>query len=222
MNAPVTVAATPDIDARSPDPGSWRADSMCRQHPTDWWFAGGHRDTMLAKRICADCVVQPQCLEFALGRPELLGVWAATTPNERAAMRRAGTTEPPDCRRGMVDLVLEAALDAAGESAPEPDTRAAATAVAEPVGERPSGNVDGPPPMRERLRRHVGAFGDRDALLTPAEAARLLGVTPNTVTRWSRAGKMSAIQTMGGHRRFRRSEVERVLRDSNLPASSPN
>jgi excisionase family DNA binding protein len=67
------------------------------------------------------------------------------------------------------------------------------------------------------------APGDRDAeldlgdtapdeLLTPAEAARRLGVTPNTVTRWSRAGKISAIQTIGGHRRYRGSEIDRVLR----------
>ncbi|HUI49631.1 MAG TPA: helix-turn-helix domain-containing protein [Acidimicrobiia bacterium] len=49
-------------------------------------------------------------------------------------------------------------------------------------------------------------------MLTPAEAARRLGVTPNTVTRWSRAGRLAAIQTIGGHRRFRRAEIERVLR----------
>ncbi len=59
-------------------------------------------------------------------------------------------------------------------------------------------------------------FVDDADLLTPAEAARKLGVTPNTVTRWSRAGKISAIQTMGGHRRFRRGEIERVLRDGGL------
>ncbi|MDQ1380549.1 MAG: hypothetical protein QOJ71_1268, partial [Actinomycetota bacterium] len=60
---------------------------------------------------------------------------------------------------------------------------------------------------------------DRDELLTPAEAARKLGVTPNTVTRWSRAGKISAIQTMGGHRRFRLSEIERVLCDGSSVAA---
>src|SRR6185437_1774886 len=60
---------------------------------------------------------------------------------------------------------------------------------------------------------------DRDELLTPAEAARKLGVTPNTVTRWSRAGKISAIQTMGGHRRFRRAEIDRVLSEANFLAA---
>ncbi|HEV7523909.1 MAG TPA: helix-turn-helix domain-containing protein [Acidimicrobiia bacterium] len=64
-------------------------------------------------------------------------------------------------------------------------------------------------------------FADHGDLLTPAEAARKLGVTPNTVTRWSRAGKISAIQTMGGHRRFRRSEIERVQREANLFSANP-
>jgi excisionase family DNA binding protein len=39
-------------------------------------------------------------------------------------------------------------------------------------------------------------------------------VNPKTVTRWARAGKVRAIRTMGGHRRFYRSEVERVLEGS--------
>ena len=76
---------------------------------------------------------------------------------------------------------------------------------------------------RSSVPRPAGAsagLGDRDELLTPAEAARKLGVTPNTVTRWSRAGKISAIQTMGGHRRFRRSEVERVLGEANIVADA--
>jgi len=54
---------------------SWRAESVCRNHPTRWWFGGNQRETVLAKRICA---VQAPCLQFALLHPELLGVWAAT------------------------------------------------------------------------------------------------------------------------------------------------
>jgi excisionase family DNA binding protein len=31
------------------------------------------------------------------------------------------------------------------------------------------------------------------------------------VTRWARAGKISAIRTLGGHRRFRASEIRQFL-----------
>lgn len=52
-----------------------------------------------------------------------------------------------------------------------------------------------------------------DPLLTPAEVAELFRVNPKTVTRWARAGKLNAIRTLGGHRRFRASEVTRVLEE---------
>lgn len=48
-------------------------------------------------------------------------------------------------------------------------------------------------------------------LLTPAEAAALFRVDPKTVTRWAQAGKLSAVRTLGGHRRFRASEIHRFL-----------
>ena len=38
-------------------------------------------------------------------------------------------------------------------------------------------------------------------------------VNPKTVTRWARAGKISAIRTLGGHRRFRKHEIEQLLKE---------
>ncbi len=51
-------------------------------------------------------------------------------------------------------------------------------------------------------------------LLTPAEVAELFRVDPKTVTRWARAGKLSSIRTLGGHRRYWESEVLRLLEAS--------
>lgn len=50
-----------------------------------------------------------------------------------------------------------------------------------------------------------------DKLLTPAEVAALFRVDPKTVTRWAKAGKIGSIRTLGGHRRFRESEVMALL-----------
>ncbi len=50
-----------------------------------------------------------------------------------------------------------------------------------------------------------------DELLTPAEVAALFRVDPKTVTRWAKAGKLSSIRTLGGHRRYRADEVKRFL-----------
>lgn len=52
-----------------------------------------------------------------------------------------------------------------------------------------------------------------EVLLTPSEVARLFRVNPKTVTRWARAGKLTAIRTLGGHRRFRESEIRRCLEE---------
>jgi len=57
----------------------------------------------------------------------------------------------------------------------------------------------------------MAELNQRDDLLTPAEVAALFRVNPKTVTRWARAGKITAIRTLGGHRRFRASEIKRCL-----------
>ena len=53
--------------------------------------------------------------------------------------------------------------------------------------------------------------GEPEQLLTPSEVAQMFRVNPKTVTRWARAGKISAIRTLGGHRRFRESEIRKFL-----------
>jgi excisionase family DNA binding protein len=56
-------------------------------------------------------------------------------------------------------------------------------------------------------------------LLTPGEVALMFRVNPKTVTRWARSGRISAVRTIGGHRRFRSSEINRFLEDArDLPA----
>ena len=52
---------------------------------------------------------------------------------------------------------------------------------------------------------------EQEVLLTPAEVAKLFRVDPKTVTRWAKAGKLTAIRTLGGHRRYRQSEVLNLL-----------
>ena len=55
-------------------------------------------------------------------------------------------------------------------------------------------------------------LSNQEVLLTPAEVAALFRVDPKTVTRWAKAGKLTAIRTLGGHRRYRQSEVLGLLK----------
>jgi excisionase family DNA binding protein len=52
---------------------------------------------------------------------------------------------------------------------------------------------------------------EQEVLLTPAEVASLFRVDPKTVTRWAKAGKLTSIRTLGGHRRYKDSEVQALL-----------
>ena len=56
--------------------------------------------------------------------------------------------------------------------------------------------------------------GERMSRLPDAkEVAARFHVNPKTVTRWAKAGKLTPIRTLGGHRRYRESEVLERLRE---------
>jgi excisionase family DNA binding protein len=52
-----------------------------------------------------------------------------------------------------------------------------------------------------------------DRLLKPSEVAALFGVNAKTVSRWAKEGKLHPIRTLGGHRRYKASEVLRVIQE---------
>ena len=65
---------------------------------------------------------------------------------------------------------------------------------------------------------------DQEVLLTPSEVATLFRVDPKTVTRWAKAGKLTSIKTLGGHRRYKESEVKSLLKSitSTTTGTTPN
>ena len=60
----------------------------------------------------------------------------------------------------------------------------------------------------------VNVSADQEVLLTPAEVASLFRVDPKTVTRWAKSGKLTSIRTLGGHRRYKESEVKALLSET--------
>lgn len=55
------------------------------------------------------------------------------------------------------------------------------------------------------------AVPEEDRLMKPGEVAALMRVHPKTVTAWASAGKLTAIKTPGGHRRYREVEVSALF-----------
>jgi len=65
----------------------------------------------------------------------------------------------------------------------------------------------------------AASSSESEILLTPSEVATLFRVDPKTVTRWAKAGKLSSIRTLGGHRRYHEAEVRELL--NGVPEQRP-
>jgi excisionase family DNA binding protein len=65
----------------------------------------------------------------------------------------------------------------------------------------------------------VDVNSEQEVLLTPAEVASLFRVDPKTVTRWAKSGKLTSIRTLGGHRRYKESEVKALLTSKSNPVN---
>ena len=50
-----------------------------------------------------------------------------------------------------------------------------------------------------------------DRLLTLKETGKLLNVSKQTLQRWDNSGKLIAIRTEGGHRRYKLSDIEKIM-----------
>ena len=60
------------------------------------------------------------------------------------------------------------------------------------------------------VKNKGAATGEATEFLTRSEVSKLLGVSPNTVTRWAREGRLPCQVTLGGHHRFDRELVEQL------------
>ncbi|HOW95084.1 MAG TPA: WhiB family transcriptional regulator [Mycolicibacterium fallax] len=83
--------------AQSAEDWDWQLRARCRGLPAETFFTtatekGRRRDEHeeTAKAICRRCPVLRRCLDYALAADETYGIWGATTPGERRALR------PPD------------------------------------------------------------------------------------------------------------------------------
>jgi excisionase family DNA binding protein len=55
--------------------------------------------------------------------------------------------------------------------------------------------------------------GGVERYLKTSEVARLLHVSPKTVTRWAKDGKLPHSRTLGGHRRFPAGSIEQLAQE---------
>ena len=68
---------------------SWHVDALCAEVEPDLWFPEKGGSTKEAKRICGDCLVQAECLTYALDIGERFGIWGAKSERERHRLTKA-------------------------------------------------------------------------------------------------------------------------------------
>jgi DNA-binding transcriptional MerR regulator len=56
-------------------------------------------------------------------------------------------------------------------------------------------------------------------ILTRSDVARIFSVTPNTVSRWSREGKLPSVRTLGGQRRYLLDTVLPLAARAGIPSA---
>jgi WhiB family transcriptional regulator, redox-sensing transcriptional regulator len=79
---------SPDLETLLGRP-PWMVRGACRGMGTEVFITGRGDSTAAAKATCSTCLVQSECLAFAVANPELVGIWGGTSARERARMRRA-------------------------------------------------------------------------------------------------------------------------------------
>ena len=57
--------------------------------------------------------------------------------------------------------------------------------------------------------------------LTATQVAERLGVTPKTVSRWAKEGRLAHQRTLGGHRRYDPSQIDQLQRELAVPTAQP-
>ena len=75
------------------DADEWRDRAACRDTSPELFFPIGTTGVALdqidaAKRVCGQCPVASECLEFALATNQEAGVWGGLTEEERRRLRK--------------------------------------------------------------------------------------------------------------------------------------
>jgi WhiB family transcriptional regulator, redox-sensing transcriptional regulator len=101
------------------EPEDWRDQARCAETDPELWFPERGSNSLRAKRICAQCEVRAECLDYAMEHDEIFGIWGGLGETERRALRRqAGSRErvlSPRCRNDHKRTNLNTRVMADGE-----------------------------------------------------------------------------------------------------------
>jgi WhiB family redox-sensing transcriptional regulator len=98
----VMARSVPPVDHRyrkmpqpeSPEAYAWMTNARCRgAHPNKFFPTDGI-GVDRTRRLCQDCLVRSECLEYALTNRITYGTWGGTSERERARILQRQTVQP--------------------------------------------------------------------------------------------------------------------------------
>lgn len=87
---PVRLAHRPvEPGERAPEwPPPWMVDGLCAQTDPESFFPEKGGSTREAKATCAKCLVQAECLDYALDNDERFGIWGGMSERDRRKLKK--------------------------------------------------------------------------------------------------------------------------------------
>ncbi len=73
----------------APGARTWQRQANCMGVDPDLFFPERGASTREAKEVCRGCVVQEDCLEYAVTHGEKFGIWGGMSERERRRVRRS-------------------------------------------------------------------------------------------------------------------------------------
>ena len=83
-----TVSSYPLPPLTDAPDDSWRLSALCAETDPEAFFPEKGGSVLAAKRVCAACPVQAECLQFALTQDVRFGIWGGLSERERRRLRR--------------------------------------------------------------------------------------------------------------------------------------
>lgn len=171
-------------------------------HSMRWAYGVGLRDS--TGMVCAVVAVLDRWVRQLTKREQR----AMLALSRQVSAQLVQLRRPSEAADGVPVLrkvpASKPAAASAGASAPAPTSTSTSASISTSTATSASAPASRP-------GRSPEPDGDTPQLLRSHEVATIFDVTERTVINWASAGKLPSLRTIGGHLRFRRDDVMRLL-----------
>lgn len=97
------------IDTGNDGSLDWQDRALCPQTDPEAFFPEKGGSTREAKKVCLECDVRDECLDYALGHDERFGIWGGLSERERRRFKKQRLQENPESQHD--DSIKQAIAD---------------------------------------------------------------------------------------------------------------